>query len=187
MSADAMQHVMLDLETMGTGPDAAITAIGAVSFELESGELGFMLYVPVRLDSSVSLGGTMDASTVLWWNRQADAAREHLWDPNARSLPDALDAFTSWCLALGAREQIAVWGNGSDFDNAILRSAYQRCNMPAPWTHRGNRCYRTAKQLLPGPELQRIGTHHNALNDAVSQARHLVGLWQLHQTVKAAS
>ena len=29
-----MKHIMLDLEAMGTGPNAAIVAIGAVEFEL---------------------------------------------------------------------------------------------------------------------------------------------------------
>lgn len=34
-----MAQVMLDLETMGNGPSAAIVAIGAVSFSVEGGVL----------------------------------------------------------------------------------------------------------------------------------------------------
>ena len=32
--------IMLDLETMGTGPNAAIVAIGAVAFDLQAGTIG---------------------------------------------------------------------------------------------------------------------------------------------------
>lgn len=35
-----MDNVMLDLETMGNGPEAAIVAIGAVEFDLKSGAIG---------------------------------------------------------------------------------------------------------------------------------------------------
>ena len=41
------------------------------------------------------------------------------------------------------------------------------------WPYRNNRCYRTLKGLLPAIELERSGTHHNALDDAITQARHL--------------
>lgn len=70
--------VMLDLETMGQGPDAAIVAIGAVSFDLEAGKLGSEFYTVVDLTSSVEAGGKMDPSTVLWWLQQSEQARSEL-------------------------------------------------------------------------------------------------------------
>ncbi|MFA5379904.1 MAG: 3'-5' exoribonuclease, partial [Dehalococcoidia bacterium] len=45
-------EVSLDLETMGNGPDAAIIAIGAVEFSLETGLLGQEFYEVVDLESS---------------------------------------------------------------------------------------------------------------------------------------
>ena len=48
-----------DLETMGTKPDAAITAIGAVAFDLKSKTLGKEFYVVVDLASSMAAGGTV--------------------------------------------------------------------------------------------------------------------------------
>ena len=35
-----MQHLMIDLETLGTDPTAPIVAIGAVFFNPKTGELG---------------------------------------------------------------------------------------------------------------------------------------------------
>ena len=49
-----MLDVMLDLETMGTQPDAAIVAIGAVEFDLEAAQLGRRFYQPVTLDSAAN-------------------------------------------------------------------------------------------------------------------------------------
>ena len=71
------QHVMLDLETMGTGPTAAITAIGAVAFSVEAG-ITDTFYKKVDLESSVRNGGTMDPGTVIWWLGQSDAARKEM-------------------------------------------------------------------------------------------------------------
>lgn len=39
-----MKHVMLDLETMGNGPRAAIVSIGAVFFDPLTGELGVVVH-----------------------------------------------------------------------------------------------------------------------------------------------
>lgn len=38
-----MKHLMIDLETMDNKPTAAITAIGAVLFNPETGEMGNIL------------------------------------------------------------------------------------------------------------------------------------------------
>jgi exodeoxyribonuclease VIII len=62
-----MNNIMLDLETMGIQSDAAIVAIGAVRFDLETGKVGESWYSPVDLDSSLHLGLTVTESTVQWW------------------------------------------------------------------------------------------------------------------------
>lgn len=67
-----------------------------------------------------------------------------------------------------------VWGNGASFDNVILRGAYARNSTPAPWAWWNDRCYRTIKALHREVPMERLGTHHNALDDAISQALHLI-------------
>ena len=68
-------EIMLDLETMGTGPDAAIIAIAAVEFDRETGKLGREFYEVVDLASAMAAGSTVEASTILWWMQQSDEAR----------------------------------------------------------------------------------------------------------------
>jgi len=182
-----MNNVMLDLETMGNTKQAAIIAIGAVRFD-ENG-LGDSFYRKVSLQSSVDAGMKMDASTVLWWLGQEDAARlpmAHEYDAiNGResvALPDALSHFASWLHRSegGPLPEPVVWGNGSDFDNAILSEAYMLCGNEAPWAFWNNRCYRTMKSLFPSvkkPDPDSVeGVKHNALYDAKFQAMHLIDI-----------
>ena len=170
--------IMLDLETMGTGPDAAIIAIGAVAFDIEGGLLGDSFYTTISLESAVVNGGVMDPSTVLWWMKQDDAARNEFTNPGA-SMPLALTLFRYWMEKLAPEagtDSLRVWGNGADFDNVILSSAYRRAGLERPWGRFANRCYRTIKSLHPHIKIDRSGTHHNALDDAKSQALHLIAM-----------
>ena len=156
-----MSHIMLDLETMGNGNRAAIIAIGAVSFNSSGVKERF--YQQVRLDMSIDCGMEMDASTVLWWLQQSDDARSAFKDnEKAGSLCDALYEFARWYASVGGVE---VWGNGA---------AYRFTGIEQPWKLWNDRCYRTLKAMYPRIKPIRSGTHHNAVDDAHSQADHLL-------------
>jgi exodeoxyribonuclease VIII len=167
-----MNEIMLDLETMGTGPDAAILAIGAVELNRETGQLGREFYEVVDLVSAIAAGGTVDASTILWWMQQSDEARGE-FKRGGRHIIDVLQSFTHW-VRRGAGA-FNIWGNGSDFDNVILRSAYSRLSMQVPWSHRQNRCFRTVRNEYPPVDTSTWeSVKHNALSDAKWQARYLI-------------
>ncbi|MGL4753492.1 MAG: 3'-5' exonuclease [Aeromonadaceae bacterium] len=165
-----MSHIMLDLETMGNGPQAAIIAIGAVAFDLSGIKDRF--YTQVSLESSVRAGLITDPSTIMWWMQQSDEARAAFKDNDkAVALGGALVQFAEWLRAASGEQ---VWGNGASFDNAILGNAYRAVGTEQPWKFWNDRCYRTFKSLFNAVPMQRIGTHHNALHDAESQAQHLI-------------
>ena len=167
-------EIMLDLETMSTETDAAIVSIGAVVMDFKKGIVGEKFYTAVDLQSSLKSGGHISAFTVNWWLQQSESARQALLkDPKTISL--ALEGFTFWAYKHGPREKIRIWGKGAAFDNVVLRSAYKRMNYEEPWKFRNDMCYRTEEALnkdipLPGRE----GTAHNALDDAIFQAVHLI-------------
>lgn len=170
-----MQDVMLDLETMGTSPNAAIIAIGAVEFDPVAGQLGERFYEVVDLQSSVDLGGVIDPSTVMWWLKQSDAARAAV-GVDAIHIQDALGRFSAWLSKRADASELRMWGNGAGFDNVVLARAYNRAHRPAPWRFFNDRCYRTMKAQRPDVAFERTGTHHHALADAVSQAQHLIAI-----------
>lgn len=170
-----MSDVMIDLETMGKNTNAPITQIGAVEFSRDHGAILRRLHLFVDLQSSVDCGATMDASTVLWWLEQSDAARAGFKVPNT-TLPDALLQLSAWMASCGDIADRNVWGNGATFDNVILQSAYVQCDLPVPWEFWGDRCYRTLRAENPDVPFERIGVHHNAVDDAESQARHVIAI-----------
>lgn len=171
-----MNNIMLDLETMGKGPEAAIVAIGAVEFDLETCQLGREFYRVVDLESSMRLGGIVDASTVMWWLGQSPEARSGITpDFGAHYVTNALIDFRGWVMqGVEDFDDVLMWGNGATFDNVILTSAYRMADLERPWRHWGDRCYRTVKSFFPQIPIKRIGVHHNALDDAKSQALHLI-------------
>ncbi len=160
-----MNKVMIDLETMGTASTSAIIALGAVRFDTEIRE---KFYEIIDLESCVKLGLTIDPSTVVWWMQQNEQARKE-FTREGLVLPVALLRFSQW---LG--KDAEVWGNGSDFDNVILANAYKKCGIEQPWKFYNNRCYRTVKNMNRSVKMQRTGTYHRAIDDAKSQAKHLI-------------
>ena len=174
-------HVMLDLETLGTRPGCKILAIGAVVFGPDG--LGREFYTPVDHATQLMMD-TPDPSTVAWWVKQSAAARAAVFEvEGAPALPVALSMFNSWMTAVSLPDSrgkllLNIWGNGADFDNPILAEAYRRVGMTQPRSRYSNRCYRTLKNLLPEIALTRTGTHHNALDDAKTQADHTIRILQ---------
>ena len=166
-------NVMLDLETMGNGSNAAIIAIGAVEFFPETGLLGREFYEVISLESSAANGGVIDASTILWWMQQSAEARAEFVQ-EGQHIFTALQLFSAWI-----PEKALVWGNGADFDNVILRAAYNNSGMVAPWKFYNSRCFRTLKNLFPKVQKPVDGpVAHKALDDARWQAEQAILMLQ---------
>lgn len=170
-----MNNIMLDLETLSTKSNAAIIAIGATRFD----HYGIIdrFYEIVDLTSFDPQLFDIDLATIGWWMQQSDKAREIFNQPNkAARLQIILHNFLSW---IG--NKAIIWGNGSDFDNVILANAYRSMDIPVPWEYNNNRCYRTVKNLYPNITIEREGTLHNALHDAIYQTDHLLEiLWHVN-------
>jgi len=176
-----MSHdIMIDLETLATTADAAILSIGAVRFDLEAGlvfdECGGGFYQAVHLDGQ---NRAISQDTLAWWMDQCKDAQRVFIDPNREILEWALDNLTAWIDTQPGTAR-AVWSNGADFDLPMLNHAYKQYNMASPWKPYAGRCYRTYK-TLPGArsvKVEREGQHHNALDDAIYQAKHLCAIHQ---------
>jgi hypothetical protein len=105
-----MRDVMLDLETMGNGPDAAITAIGAVCFNPVGGTVGPGFYRVVDLASSVAAAGVKDLAEV--------CTRGGLPSEFSMRVPAELDRDADLVISEAARRLTAV-----DVDNERLRNS----------------------------------------------------------------
>ncbi|OCV07178.1 exodeoxyribonuclease VIII [Klebsiella pneumoniae] len=179
-------HVMVDLETMGKKHNAPIVAIGAVVFDPATGSIGESFYKVVRLESSVNWGAVIDPSTVIWWLKQSSEARSAIVNDDAIPLLDALLQFREFVSdnVAGGSKKAQVWGNGASFDNSILRSSYDCIAEDYPWEYWNDRDVRTMVELghainyEPQKAIPFEGERHNALADAIHQARYVSAIWQ---------
>lgn len=175
-----VKNIMVDLETLGRTPGCAILSIGAVEFSRAG--LGKEFYEVINVDSCLEHYLAQEEKTQKWWEDQSHEARQVLRDAaneeTSVGLYDGLIAFNRYVQSIGGKREVCVWGNGSDFDNAILAVAYKMVQEEPAWEFWNNRCYRTLKNTIPGPKLVRVGTYHNALDDAKSQALHALDLLQ---------
>jgi hypothetical protein len=161
-------NVMLDLETWGTRPGSAIRSIGAVCFDPYSGELGDEFYCNVSRESCVEAGLKIDASTEAWWAKQSKQAQDALALDQVR-LEEAVTMFNNWF----KRRGVFCWSQGANFDQPIYDEAARAVGKEAPWKFWDSRCTRTSYDIarFNPKSIKRIGTHHNALEDAIYQAQ----------------
>lgn len=164
-----MKHIMFDLETLGTAADACILSIGAVKFDLDSPNMddaGF--YASVSIDSNLELKRRIQEDTLIWWMKQPVEAQT-VFHESKQTLEVAMTDLSDW---IGDGEY-HVWSNGADFDLPMLAHAYTQLCMEVPWKFWNSNCFRTYKKL-PGARAVKLdmqGVKHNALADAVHQAK----------------
>src|SRR5271165_590482 len=154
------RHVMLDLETWGVSPGAAIASIGAVKFDPNGGgicpwqppgEQSFdapaeAFHQAIEMEDAVRYGLRLEPGTMQFWlNPERAAARAALDALPKVNLDEALLGFNAW---LDNDEgDTLIWGNGANFDNVLLRTAYQVTRIDCPWRYHDDRCFRTIKNL----------------------------------------
>lgn len=172
-------HVVLDLETMSIKQDAAIIEIGMVIFNHDSVASAIPNILEqwsgaIRLESAMKHGGITDGGTVTWWlDPDRSEARDN-WSLSIKiSLPSALNEVAIILGKYSTTQPLPlIWGNGVNFDNAILKSAYERLEVKVPWGFRQDADFRTLKLLYKDvvPEPAFVGTPHIALDDARHEA-----------------
>ena len=169
-----LRHVMIDLETMGTTPNAAIVSIGAVIFDPRYNIVSKDTFY-TELDWR-NQGRHFEPSTREWWSKQSVIAKQVL-HRGTISLPDALEDLTFWL-----PDDVRVWGNGPTFDISIPEDAFRQHKIDIPWKHWNIRDMRTAKDMFEsqrgGLPMPKLNNNHNALQDAINQAQAVCKMWQ---------
>lgn len=168
-------HVMLDLETMGTTPGCAIVSIGAVQFDLDKATLGNKFYTSISLKSCVDVGLLTNPNTIMWWMDQSVEARAKL-KTDVVNLSSGLQLFSNF---MAQNQLTIVWGNSASFDCSILAACYDKLNLPTPWEHWNEKCYRTMVKLFPMNKLKKNALKaHDPIYDCEYQISILCALWK---------
>jgi len=156
------RRVMVDIETLGLEPGAAILSIGAVEFAMDRRRDTF--YRTISRESNEGAGLTVDEETLEWWREQDESAQRTLH--NGGDLEESMEAFAEWID--GADE---VWANSPSFDCELLEAAGAAVDVQMPWEFYEERDFRTLKKLPVAVEVEHDGVKHNALDDALHQAK----------------
>ncbi|HDI5855514.1 TPA: 3'-5' exoribonuclease [Escherichia coli] len=176
-------HLMIDLETMGTNTNAPIVVIGAVFFDPQTGEIGPVFYIVISLTDAMNTGAVPDGGTIEWWLKQSSEARAAILTDQVK-LKDALSRFREFINEYSDEKFVQVWGNDATFDNAILRTSYERLDIPCPWRYCNDRDVRTIVELGKTIDFDARtvipfeGVRHNALDDARHQAKYVTATIQ---------
>jgi len=168
--------LMLDIETMGNKSNSAIVSIGAVEFNMATGETGSEEFsVNVDLQSCIDAGLILTGDTVMWWMQQNEEARKELCKGDAISLEDALSNLSAWI----GDKQYDVWGNSARFDCGIMTDAYGKFGMKIPWDFRRERDVRTLVALNPSvkEKMGKTGIAHVAVDDCKYQIAYCSATW----------
>lgn len=138
---DNADSVMIDIESMGVGPNAGLIQIGAVAFDSKTGRPRDDVFeVDVDLLSALMAGGEVDDPTVRWWREQKGPKLAR-----PKDIRSALSDLTTWLKKFP--EVTRVWAQGPSFDIAVLEGYYKRLGLPIPWKYNAARDTRTVYDL----------------------------------------
>ena len=166
-------HVMVDIETWNLSPSKPLVlSIGAIKFDADT--IIDRFHVGIDPVDSERYGLVPDAKTMLYWFKPSmDVARQELLDLPKIDLYSALDGFFAWCGQTPVDERGSLWGKGATFDNVRIKALADIVGLEYPFTYRQDECYRTMANRVPEVKYRQIGTAHNGVADAESQAVHL--------------
>jgi hypothetical protein len=154
-------HLMIDIEGLGTGPDAAILTIAAQSFDpFGTGHYDRHYYARITLESQENR--RIQDDTLAWWATQPEAQQEAFAEDNRVPLDQALDELYKL-----AWQHDYIWAQGPTYDINILEHAYKSYNKTQPWQFYRIRDSRTVLSLWPGRPVP--PTSHHALEDTRKQ------------------
>jgi hypothetical protein len=185
-----MKILMLDCETLALTPDAVVTQIGAVFFDLQYPEAAAhgQTWWP---DLAEQAGRRIDVNTVMWWMQQSDHARKSLIvAPHKREKKREILAHLTKLMTVHNVE--TVWAKPAMFDLPLLTDYFGA----KPWSHRVERDMQTIVRMYdPEGKLAPAGDPdkaHDAAYDALWQCQYLeriyglVGGFQISQPEAAA-
>lgn len=180
-------HIMLDLEALGTSRDCVVVSVGAVKFNLNTGVILDERYWELDMhEQQKVLKRTIDAHTITWWSNQTPDTIKALQSHKRVGIEEFITEFTNFI-----KGPNFFWAKGTNYDLEILTDLHKAASI---WINPSiNRTpFQYSKWVdarvyyLIGKELGIMPKHtnegaHNALQDAIFQTKTVC---QIHRTLK---
>lgn len=165
----ARNHLMVDVETLSSRPDAALISIGAVWFDPWEDDLWVWDSPPdvygfdpertfsqnITFDSAIQYGH-IKGETVAWWmgakeDSPNQEARDALFTPEPKPLGQVLFEFGQWVGQTRVKDEDPLMWSHATFDPPVLTFAFEAVKKPMPWKFRAQRDMRTISWEAFGP------------------------------------
>ncbi len=144
-------HVMVDIETIDTRPEAAVLSVGAVVFSFDKGPQTFPYYSSMEINSQLIKGRRVNHDTLKFWAHQEDDARHAAFNGGAETAV-VLGSLAGTIRSGLTGPDATIWAYPAAFDLAILTGLFADYNLVLPWHYRQQRCARTLHHLAGNPD-----------------------------------
>lgn len=158
--------MMLDIETLGTAPDAVVVQIGVVVGDTDTGAV--LRKVGWCINTDEQRNRRMDYDTLCWWMLQADDVRKRVFDMKNAITPVRACAEIE-CL-LAEFQPAEIWAGPAMFDLPILTHMFGY----KPWAFWKERCLLTLRKFAD-PDRKLQPPNNPLAHDAIADAE-----WQFH-------
>lgn len=186
------KDIMVDIETLGTGENASVFQISAMSFDLTTGDK----YGSINLIGDIEKYGNLnvDGSTLKWWLNTDKELLTELINKGTYGEHELFEELYNWLLKqsnTGDMKDVYLWGNGILFDNAKLQTNLNGCSgLKYPIYYKNDRDVRTILELasmnsgLTEDEIKKSVTDenerkHDAFDDIAYQIRLVVKCYEI--------
>lgn len=175
-------EVMVDIETLGTDPNSVILSVGAVAFKGDDPKVD-SFYQVLNIQDQINVGRQVSQSTLLWWMRQNQTARDAVFSHKLTRYNPAIFIleFIGWYEEIKPK---AVWAKSPSFDLVMLEDMFRDFGCDAPWKFWDHRDVRTIvveagldpvwKGHLPGFVGHHAGWDAHVQAIQVIEARHKI-------------
>ena len=163
-----MNRLMLDFETLDVAECPVILSMGVVVFN-EDGIVD-SFFEKIDQHSCLDLGCTVSVDTLLWWEEQSDAAKKAAFG-GTTNIGYAMGMLVDFYKKYECAE---IWSKGSIADIRWANNILDKLRLQKPWKFWEEMCFRTYLKYSPKVDFQPVGEAHNALDDAMNQAKHWI-------------
>lgn len=172
-------HLMIDMETLGTTPNAVVGSIGAVLFTKSGIKNKF--YQEFFLESQIKKGRIFSEGTLRFWFNQPKESLKVFTEKSGKVEMDAhwlsnfIESIKQESDKLSGDKNSIInlrpWSFGATFDLVIFEDLLRCYGVHNPMEFRNYYCLRTFNNITKCLDLvKREGVHHNALDDSIYQA-----------------
>ncbi len=161
-------HAMIDIETLGTKPNAVILSVGAIKFDPYSNSEPFDgKHWRLDVDAQTEKDREVNEDTLAWWAKQDPAIQEDAFGESGRTdcvqFMKELNAWLTGCES--------VWCQGPQFDMVILENLFTQFDHHKGWAFWQIMDCRTLFNIMPEDPRKAIQQNlHSADEDAYYQA-----------------